>query len=203
MPFDPTTGVYSLPTGNNPPFPGQLISTNTLTAIINDIATALSEIPASAIQIKIGVTPVAGGTDKYLLFNNGGLLGNEQTVPVVNGGTGLPSLTAHAVLLGEGTGNVAFAAIGTSGRLLIDQGSGADPTFNAISGDATITHAGVISVSADSNPPSYTVATLPAGVQGARAYVTDATAPTFLGTLVGGGSTKCPVFYNGAAWVPG
>jgi hypothetical protein len=48
---------------------------------------------------------------------------------------------------------------------------------------------------------SYTVATLPTGVQGAIAYVTDATAPTYLGVLTGGGSVKVPVFYNGTAWV--
>lgn len=48
---------------------------------------------------------------------------------------------------------------------------------------------------------SYTVATLPAGTQGDTAYVTDATSPTYLGTLTGGGSVKCPVFYNGASWV--
>jgi hypothetical protein len=50
----------------------------------------------------------------------------------------------------------------------------------------------------------YTVATLPAaGVAGRRAYVTDATAPTFLGTLTGGGAVVCPVFDNGTAWVAG
>ena len=49
----------------------------------------------------------------------------------------------------------------------------------------------------------YTVATLPAGVTGARAHVTDATAPTFLGTLTGGGTVTCPVFYDGTAWVAG
>lgn len=48
---------------------------------------------------------------------------------------------------------------------------------------------------------SYTVATLPAGTQGDTAFVTDATAPTYLGTLTGGGSVVCPVFYNGTAWV--
>lgn len=47
----------------------------------------------------------------------------------------------------------------------------------------------------------YTVATLPAGTTGMEAYVTDATAPTYLGTLTGGGSVVTPVFYNGAAWV--
>lgn len=47
----------------------------------------------------------------------------------------------------------------------------------------------------------YTVATLPTGGTGDVAYVTDATAPTFLGVLVGGGAVNTPVFYNGAAWV--
>jgi len=49
----------------------------------------------------------------------------------------------------------------------------------------------------------YLVSTLPAGVTGARAHVTDAIAPTFLGTLTGGGTVTCPVFYDGTAWVAG
>ena len=48
---------------------------------------------------------------------------------------------------------------------------------------------------------NYTVSTLPEGTQGDTAYVTDATSPTYLGVLTGGGSVKCPVFYNGTAWV--
>ena len=51
--------------------------------------------------------------------------------------------------------------------------------------------------------PGYTVATLPAGVQGMTAYVTDALGPTFLVAVVGGGTVVTPVFYNGAAWVTG
>jgi hypothetical protein len=47
----------------------------------------------------------------------------------------------------------------------------------------------------------YTVATLPAGVAGDTAYVTDALAPTFLTAIVGGGAIVTPVFYNGANWV--
>jgi len=51
---------------------------------------------------------------------------------------------------------------------------------------------------------AYTVATLPAaGTQGRRAWVTDATAPTFLGALIGGGTVVCPVFDDGTAWVAG
>lgn len=48
----------------------------------------------------------------------------------------------------------------------------------------------------------YTVATLPAaGTAGRLAYVTDATAPTYNGALVGGGAVVVPVFDNGTAWV--
>lgn len=48
---------------------------------------------------------------------------------------------------------------------------------------------------------AYTVGSLPSGVAGNRAYVTDASAPTFLGALTGGGGVVCPVFHNGVAWV--
>lgn len=48
---------------------------------------------------------------------------------------------------------------------------------------------------------AFTVATLPAGTEGDMAYVTDASGPTYLGALVGGGAVKVPVFYNGSAWV--
>jgi hypothetical protein len=75
-----------------------------------------------------------------------GINGAALPVGAVNGGTGLATLTAHAVMLGEGTGNVGFATIGTSGRLLIDQGAGADPSFNAMSGDATITNTGALTL---------------------------------------------------------
>ena len=47
----------------------------------------------------------------------------------------------------------------------------------------------------------FTVATLPAGAVGQRAYVTDSLAPTYLGALVGGGAVNAPVFHNGTAWV--
>jgi hypothetical protein len=50
-------------------------------------------------------------------------------------------------------------------------------------------------------PNTYTVATLPTGSMGDTAHVTDATAPTYRGALVGGGAVVVPVFHNGSAWV--
>lgn len=50
--------------------------------------------------------------------------------------------------------------------------------------------------------PRYTVSSLPiAGMQGRLAMVTDALAPSFLVTVVGGGTVKTPVFDNGTNWV--
>ena len=49
----------------------------------------------------------------------------------------------------------------------------------------------------------YTVATLPTGVIGYRAYVTDALTPTFGATVVGGGAVTIPVFFDGANWIVG
>lgn len=51
---------------------------------------------------------------------------------------------------------------------------------------------------------SYTVSTLPSPPStgaGTMAYVTDALTPSYLVTVVGGGSVVTPVFYNGASWV--
>jgi hypothetical protein len=84
------------------------------------------------------------------------------------------------------TTNTARLSIAANGAITTN---GNSLTAGAISGTTTIKTGG------------YTVATLPAGVVGMRAYVTDAVAPTFLGVLVGGGTVTTPVFYNGSSWV--
>jgi len=48
---------------------------------------------------------------------------------------------------------------------------------------------------------AYTISGLPTGKAGDTAYVVDALSPTYLGTLTPGGAVKCPVFFNGTAWV--
>lgn len=49
----------------------------------------------------------------------------------------------------------------------------------------------------------YTVATLPAGTQGDTGFVSDALAPTFGATVVGGGAVVIPVFFDGTNWIVG
>jgi hypothetical protein len=88
---------------------------------------------------------------------------NGSVIAPAQGGTGLATLTAHSVLLGEGTSNVAFATIGTSGRLLIDQGAGADPSFNAVSGDGTMANSGAITITKTNGTSFSALATTTAG----------------------------------------
>jgi hypothetical protein len=58
----------------------------------------------------------------------------------------------------------------------------------------------LVSIDPGSLLVGYTVATLPAGAIGMTAYVIDATTPTYLGSLTGGGTVVCPVFYDGTSW---
>jgi hypothetical protein len=50
---------------------------------------------------------------------------------------------------------------------------------------------------------AYTVAGLPAGVAGARCFVTNALAPTFGAAVAGGGAVGVPVYHDGTSWKVG
>ncbi len=59
------------------------------------------------------------------------------SLPVASGGTGLATLTAHNVLLGNGTGTLNFAPPVASKYVLTDNGTGSDPTFQALPSSTT------------------------------------------------------------------
>ena len=65
----------------------------------------------------------------------------------------------------------------------------------------TLDNSGNLSVTGTIKTGGYTVAGLPAGVTGARTYVTNALAPSYGATVVGGGAVTIPVFYNGTNWI--
>jgi hypothetical protein len=52
-------------------------------------------------------------------------------IPVAQGGTGQATLTAHGVVIGEGTSGVAVTAPGTTGQVLLGA-TGADPAFGSL-----------------------------------------------------------------------
>ena len=81
-------------------------------------------------SITVGTTTVSSGTDGYVLYNNSGVAGNYQFVPIAYGGTnGSATPTAGGVSYGTGTA-YAFTSTGTSGQVLTSAGSGA-PTWGA------------------------------------------------------------------------
>ena len=78
-----------------------------------------------------GIAVPAGKS--MFVFNNGTNVVDAVThlssltlgaaLPVASGGTGLATLTANNVLIGNGTGNVAFIAPGTNGNVLTSNGT--------------------------------------------------------------------------------
>lgn len=67
------------------------------------------------------------------------ILTNAQVVGVFEGGIGVATIPAHSVLIGNGVGAVQAAVPNTAGYCLIDNGSGADPSFQpcTLAGGAT------------------------------------------------------------------
>ena len=121
-----------------------------------------------------GISPGGTGGGVSQIGGSGGLVGGAV---FAQSGPGIA---------GARGGNVGFVATQVGGNI-----SFSTPTD------------GMISFVTPPIPPVYTVATLPAPVNGMRAAVSDALAPTFLQPVVGGGTVYCPVVYNGSAWVCG
>lgn len=81
---------------------------------------------ADIITVKVsgqtGVAVPAGRS--YLLYNNGTDVVNAlEGISVVSGGTGLETLTAESVLIGNGAAAVKFVSPGTAGNVLTSTGS--------------------------------------------------------------------------------
>lgn len=115
-----------------------------------------------------------------------------------SGGSVFPLLQYGDTLGGAVSDNVVIGNVGGDPLLIVVSNverARVTTTGLAVSGAVTAT--------STMNTGGYTVATLPAGSVGDRAYVTDATAPTFLGALTGGGAVRTPVFKNASAWVAG
>jgi hypothetical protein len=86
--------------------------------------------------LALGLAPAAAfGADKTPLANYGGgatPLKSGDTVPVVHGGTGAVTETAHGVLLGQATSPITATAAGASGQPLLSGGASADPAYGTL-----------------------------------------------------------------------
>lgn len=79
-------------------------------------------------------TIVSGAGTNTLPTATGTLLSTAAAVTVAQGGTGLATLTANNVILGNGASNVAFVAPGTSGNVLTSNGTTWTSSAGASSG---------------------------------------------------------------------
>lgn len=86
---------------------------------INCAAGVCTSVGSAATSIGVGTTTVAGGTSPYILYNNGGTLGNIQVVPAANGGTGYAggAWTTYAPTVTAQTGT--FTSVSASGSYLV------------------------------------------------------------------------------------
>jgi hypothetical protein len=105
--------------------------------------------------VNMGTTQGVGTlTSPDLCTTDGSVINcTTQTVPVPDGGTGVNTLTAHGVLIGEGSSVMAATPAGTSNDLLQANGSSSDPTWTntltgvTLAGTTTLPGSGVISSS--------------------------------------------------------
>lgn len=107
--------------GATVPVSGSLVTGNTLYV-------------SGASALSYGALNLAGGSN-YV----------TGQLPIGNGGTGTSTLTANGVLLGNGASAISATAVGTNGQLLLGN-TGAAPAFATMSGDASITAAGAVTV---------------------------------------------------------
>jgi len=93
-------------------------------------------------------------------------------LPVSQGGTGAATLSAHGVVLGNGTSAVAITGAGTAGQVLTSNGASADPSFQSLSGDLVGVISSPVSLTDDTlvSVTSLTV-TLPIGTYRVEAIV--------------------------------
>ena len=102
-----------------------------------------ASITAHTVVVAEGTSPLVGvgpGTLGLPRVGAGGSADpNFADLTVAGGGTGLTTISAHAVMLGEGASPVSSAAPGTAGFVLTSNGASADPSFAAL----TVAPAGV------------------------------------------------------------
>jgi hypothetical protein len=119
------------------------------------------------------------------------------TIDVAHGGTGVVTLTAHGVLIGEGTGNVATTTAGTANQVLMSGGASADPAWSTATYPAT---AGATANRAlyTSDGTNFTVGQLPnAALANSAVTVTAGTGLSGGGSVSLGSSTTINVATNG------
>lgn len=138
--------------------------------------------------------------------------GKLTLASVTNNGYVVADATHSCLLAPSGLGGIAlyvttnsplFFGTNNATRMYVSAAGGVSIGNTVDAGATNLSVTGTIVGASTIKTGGYTVATLPTGVTGARAYVTNALAPSFGATVVGGGAVTISVFYNGTNWIVG
>lgn len=193
IPSGSITGNASTVT-TNANLTGVITSTGNATAIASQTGTGSKFVVDTSPTL---ITPLLGTPTSGNLANctfptlnqnsSGTAAGLSATLTVTSGGTGLATLTANNVILGNGTSNPTFVAPSTSGNVLTSNGTTWQSTAPAGGGGSgTVTTASVVSangfggsVATATSTPAITLTTSITGLlKGNGTAITAATAGT-------------------------
>jgi hypothetical protein len=141
------------------------------------IVTNSANIPNTAVLRDASGNFAAGTITANLIGNISGSAGSVSGIILVaNGGTGLSTLTANAVILGNGTSTPTFVLPGTSGNVLTSNGttwtsaapSGGVSSLNSLTGALSILAGTGISVTPSG--ANITIATTGVGAYGVNLF---------------------------------
>ncbi len=166
--------------------------------------------------LTIGTDKLGTGVSRNLQFIIGGANKLDYGVTTANVWTANAGFVVNGNLLGGPGGGNSFGITNAFALAMWNGGQIGFSSSGGISGATTNdvyftrTAAGIMKLNGATygvlGMTSTVVGSLPAAATagtGARAFVTDATACTFATTIVGGGSTACPVYSDGTNWKGG
>jgi len=162
-----------------------------LSVALSGCATAQISGGGQPAQAGTGLTQ-AGSTISANFGSTAGTIRQGNAVDTVaQGGTGLSSITAHYLTIGNGTGNLTLLAPGTSGYVLTSNGASADPSWqvapSALVSSVFGQTGAIANISGDAATSGSSVLTL-ANTSGARADIGlgSSSNVTFAGITAGG-----------------
>lgn len=158
----------------------------------------LADIPGSIPASKLVGTDITSLANLVTVGTIGTGVWSGTAILPAKGGTGLSTITAHGVMIGEGTSNVAPTAAGSAGQALLSGGSSADPAWSTPTYPSASGSAGKI-LRSDGTNNVYSSTTWPNALTGGGLlYASSATNVASTGVLgvntilLGGGSGQQP-----------